>query len=162
VSEWIGLVGRLRRVLYGRMEEVSFRTGAATVAGVCAVAATAILLTLTQGGHHAGSPRAQAGLASSSIVAAPATVPLSPSASHRSRTRRPEGGPEVRYVPGPVKTPTARPQPAPSPRPTPMRTFWTNRPGKHGTPSPGPTLPMPFPSPSLPFNQGLSPGPALT
>src|SRR5579862_7037941 len=71
VSEWIGWVSRVRRMLYSRMEELSFRTGAATVAGVMAVAATAILLTLTQGGHHAAPPRAQAGLASSSFVAAP-------------------------------------------------------------------------------------------
>ena len=152
MSEWIGLVGRLRRVIYGRMEELSFRTGAATVAGVCAVAATAILLTLTQGGHHAGAPHAQAGLASSSYVAAPAIVPLSPSASHRSHTRRPDGGPEVPYVPAPTKTPTARPQPAPSPSATPMRTFLN--PHKRGRPSTAPTAPFPFPTPSFGFNQG--------
>jgi hypothetical protein len=155
VSEWIGWVARLRRMLYARMEELSFRTGAATVAGVLAVAATAILLTLTQGGHHAAPPRAQAGLASSSFVAAPAIVPISPSATHHAR--RPEGGPDVRYVPEPTKTPIARPRPAPSPsRPLPMRTFWTKPRVTHGRPSPAPTSPWPWPtpSPSFGFNQG--------
>ncbi len=155
MSEWIGWVGRLRRMLYARMEELSFRTGAATVAGVCAVAATAILLTLTQGGHHAGPPRAQAGLAPSSFVAAQPIVAFSPSATHRSRTRLPAGGPDVRYVPGPAKTPTAAPQPAPSPSyPSPRRTFWTRPPVTHGRPSPAPTFPWPWPTPSFPFNQG--------
>ncbi len=102
-------------MLYARMEELSFRTGAATVAGVLAVAATAILLTLTQGGHHAAPPRAQAGLAPSSFVAAPAIVPISPTAAHRTHTRRREAAPDVRYAPEPAKTQTATPQPAPSP-----------------------------------------------
>jgi hypothetical protein len=141
-------------MIYSRMEELSFRTGAATVAGVCAVAATAILLTLTQGVHHAGRPRAQAGLAPSSFVAAPAIVPLSPSAVHQSHPRRSEAAPDVHYAPGPAKTPTARPQPAPSPSyPSPRHTFWTNPAVTHGTPNPAPTFPWPWPTPSWPFNQ---------
>jgi hypothetical protein len=151
VSEWIGWVGRLRRMLYARMEELSFRTGAATVAGVLAVAATAILLTLTQGGHHAAPPRAQAGLAPSSFVAAPAIVPISPTAAHRTRTRRPEAAPEVRYAPEPAKTHTATPQPAPSPmRPTPSYILRTHPPVTHGTPNPAPTFPWTWPTSNWP------------
>src|SRR5579863_7450731 len=101
-------------MIYARMEQLSFRTGAATVAGVLAVAATAILLTLTQSGHHAGPPRVQAGLAPRSVLAAPPMVAFSPSAAHRSHTRRPAGGTDVRYVPGAARTPTATPQPSPS------------------------------------------------
>jgi hypothetical protein len=131
-------------MIYARMEELSFRTGAATVAGVLAVAATAVLLTLTQGGHHAAPPRAQAGLASSSFVAAPEDVPLSPSAAHRTHTRRPAAAPNVPYVPSPAKTPTATPQPSPSPTPHPprhgVRTSVT-----HGPPS-SPGFPWPWPS----------------
>jgi hypothetical protein len=141
-------------MIYARMEELSFRTGAATVAGVCAVAGTAILLTLTQGGHHAGPPRAQAGLAPSSLVAAQPIGAFSAPASHRSHTRRAEGGPDVRYVPAPAKTPAAAPQPAPSPTyPSPRHTFWTNPPVTHGTPHPAPSFPWPWPTPSWPYNQ---------
>jgi len=149
VSEWIGWVGRLRRMIYARMEELSFRTGAATVAGVLAVAATAIVLTLTQGGRHAAPPRAEAGLASSSFVAAPEVVPLSPSAAHRSHPRRPTAAPDVHYAPSPAKTPTATPQPSPSPsRPLPRHTVRTP-PVTHGPPS-TPGFPWPWPTPPWP------------
>ena len=144
------LGGPLRRMIYARMEELSFRTGAATVAGVLAVAATAIVLTLTQGGHHGAPPRAQAGLASSSFVAAPEIVPLSPSAGHRSHPRRPTAAPDVHYVPGPGKTPTATPQPSPSPTlPVPRHTFRSPRPVTHGPPS-TPGFPWPWPTAGLP------------
>ena len=149
MSEWIGWVGRLRRMIYSRMEELSFRTGFAAVAGVLAVAATAILLTLTQGGHHAAPPRAQAGLAPSSFVAAPVIVPSSPSATHHAR--RPEGGPDVRYVPEPTKAPIARPRPAPSPsQPTPRHTYQAPT---YQRPTTAPTFSWPWPIPSAGFNQ---------
>ena len=138
-------------MIYARMEELSFRTGAATVAGVLAVAATAILLTLTQGGHHAGPSRTQAGLAPSSFVEAPAFVSFSPSATRQTRTRRPEAAPNAGYVPKPAKTPTATPHPAPSPAwPRPRHTFRTDPPVTHGTPNPRPTFPWPWPTPSWP------------
>jgi hypothetical protein len=138
-------------MIYSRMEELSFRTGAATVAGVLAVAATAILLTLTQGGHHAAPPRAQAGLAPSSFVGAQPIVPFSPTATHHSHTRRPTGGPEVRYAPEPAKTRTATPQPAPSPTwPMPKHTIRTDPAVTHGTPNPAPTFPWLWPTPSWP------------
>jgi len=151
VSEWIGWVGRLRRTIYSRMEELSFRTGAATVAGVIAVAATAILLTLTQGGHHAAPLReAQAGAGPSSILSAPPDVAFSPSA-HPSG-RRAEAAPDVHYVPRPAKSPTADPQPSPSASlPSPRHTFRATPPGMHSTPAPpGYPWPWPFPTPSWP------------
>lgn len=134
-------------MLYSRMEELSFRTGAATVAGVLAVAGTAILLTLTQGGHHAGPSRAQAGLAPSSLAAAPAVVPSSPPATHRSHRRQPQAAPNIRYVSEPAKSPTATPQPSPSRmRPTPTYSYRTNPPVTHRTPNPGPSFPFPWPT----------------
>ena len=137
-------------MIYARMEELSFRTGAATVAGVLAVAATAILLTLTQGGHHAGPPRAQAGLVPSSFVAAPDAAPLSPSAAHRSHPRRPAAAPDGPYVTGPAKSPTATPQPSPSPSSSASRhTFRTNPPVVHGPPT-SPGFPWPWPTLSFP------------
>jgi hypothetical protein len=133
-------------MIYARMEELSFRTGAATVAGVVAVAATAILLTLTQGAHH-GAPRAQAALPASSLVGAPVQA-ASPSAVRQSHHRR-SATPIVHYVPGPTKTPTARPQPAPSspspPRPRHIRT----PPVTHGPPR-TPGYPWPWPTPPWP------------
>jgi hypothetical protein len=138
-------------MIYSRMEELSFRTGAATVTGVLAVAATAILLTLTQGGHHSGLPRAQAGLAPSSFVAASAIAPFTPSVTHQPHHRRSAAAPDVRYVPGPAKTPTAKPQPAPSPTyPMPRHTFRTNAPVTHGPPDPGPSFPWAWPTPPWP------------
>jgi hypothetical protein len=149
VSEWIGWVGRLRQMVYSRMEELSFRTGFAAVAGVLAVAATAILLTLTQGGHHAEPPRAQASLPPSSFVAAPAIVPFSTPATHRAR--RPEGGPDVRYAPEPTKAPIARPHRAPSPgQPTPRPSF--PAPTYRPNPDPGATFSWPWPTPGSGFN----------
>jgi hypothetical protein len=130
-------------MIYTRMEELSFRTGAATVAGVLAVAATAILLTLTQGGHHAAPPRAQAGF-SSSFVAAPEVGPLSPSAAHQTHTRRPTAAPDMPYVPNPSKTPTVMPQPSPSSTPHPPR-HGVRAPVTHGPPS-SPGFPWPWPS----------------
>ncbi len=136
-------------MIYSRMEELSFRTGFAAVAGVLAVAATAILLTLTQGGHHAAPPRAQAGLASNSIVAAPAVVPVSAPATRHAR--RPEGGPDVRYVPDPTKAPIARPHPDPSPRrPMPRHTFQAPT---YSRPDPGSTFSWPWPTSGSGFNQ---------
>ena len=134
-------------MLYSHMEELSFRTGAATVAGVLAVALTAILLTLTQGGHHSGPPRAQSGLAPSSFVAAPAVAPSSSSATRRSHHRQPQAAPNIRYVSAPAKSPTATPQPSPSPRrPMPRYTYWTNPPVTHRTPNPAPSFPFPWPT----------------
>jgi hypothetical protein len=149
VSEWIGWVSRLRRTIYARMEDMSFRTGAATFAGVLAVAATAILLTLIQVGHHAAAPRAaQAGAVPSLPVAAPpryASLPATHSHKHRAEHF-------ADYVPGPAKTPTATPQASPSPsRPAPWQTPWS-RPSataKPTTPSPGwPSWALPSPPPS--------------
>jgi hypothetical protein len=148
VSEWIGWVGRLRRLLYASLEELSFRTGAAAVAGVLAVAATAILLTLTQGGHRAAPlPRIQAAAAPSMVGLAPPTVALSP-ATHRAHHGR-AAAPFANYAPGPPKKPTATPQPSPSPTsPTPRNTH-PRYPPRSGSPTaPSTGAPWPFPTTS--------------
>ena len=156
MSEWIGRVGRLRRTIYARMEQLSFRTGAATVAGVFAVAATAVLLTLIQGGHHAAPSRVQAGAAPSSFLEAPPFAAFSPSAPHPSTTSRAAAAPDVRYGPEPGKTPTATPQASPfAALPSPRRTFWMTPPGTRTTrpTPPGFAWPWPTPSPSRQWNQ---------
>ena len=47
---------RLRRTIYARMEEMSFRSGAAVSAGVLAAAGAAITLAVALGGHSAAAP----------------------------------------------------------------------------------------------------------
>ena len=147
MSEWIGWVSRLRRAIYARMEALSFRTGTATVAGVAAVAVTAILLTLIQGGHH-GAPRtaAEAGAAAtSSVVTAPVAVFPPPATDLPSPSRI--AAPFADYAPRQAKSPTATPQADPSPtaRPT-KRALW-REPGKrpHGTHPSTPGWPLPSP-----------------
>jgi hypothetical protein len=149
VSEWIGWVGRLKRSLYARLEELRFRTGAAAFAGVLAVAATAILLTLTQGSQRAALTRqAQAGAAPSSAVLAPPAA-LSPGA-HPAHHSRAANAPFADYVPGPTKTPTATPQASPSPTwRAPRHTRLRYRSGLGSPTATSPGLPSwPFPTPS--------------
>jgi hypothetical protein len=152
VSEWIGWVSRLRRALYARMEELPFRTGTATIAGVLAVAATAILLTLIQVGYHAAPRSVLAGAAPRSSPVASPVYAYSPRATHRAHRHRADA-PFGAYVPGPAKTPTAAPQASPSPSsPAPRRPPLRY---PRGTASPG-TAPgggagWPFPSQTAPF-----------
>jgi hypothetical protein len=150
VSEWIGWAGRLRRAIYGRMEDLSFRTSAATVAGVFAVAATAILLTLTQGGHHAAPPRAAvSAVAPSRFLAAPPIAVVSTPAAHRSDPSRAAAAPDVHYVPERTKTPTATPQASPSASLPAWRTYPTTPPQTHATPA----LPWSWPTPGYQWDE---------
>jgi hypothetical protein len=154
VSEWIGWAGRLRRTIYARMEQLSFRTGAATVAGVFAVAVTAILLTLTQGGHHAAPPRAaRSDAAPSRFLAGPPIGVFSTPATHRTDPSRAAAAPDVHYVPERAKTPTATAQASP-PAGLPSRwpTPWKTPPATHAPPSVPTGYPWPWPTPT-PSNQ---------
>jgi hypothetical protein len=154
VSEWIGWVGRLRRTIYARMEQLSFRTGAATFSGVVAVAVTAILLTLTQPGHHAAPLREVRADAPVSSVAAPPVAPFSLPATHRAATRK--AAPFTDYEPAPAKKPKAAPQASPSPDwptplPQPTRHPATMNPSAAPPPGGG-GGPWPFPTPTEPFS----------
>ena len=140
MSEWIGWVSRLRRTIYARLEDLSFRTGAATVTGVLAVAATAIVLTITQGGHHAAPRSVFAGAVPSSLVVAPPMSGFAPSATRSARHSH-AAAPFAGYVPQPSPTRTRTRQAAPSPsRPAPWHPSWAAS-------SPGPGWPYPSPSP---------------
>ena len=96
------MLGRLKSTVYARMEEMSFRSGAAVTGGVLAAAGAAITLTVLLGGHidaatTAPSPDAAArSMAPPSSVALPYTAPAaappfaSPSVTPRvSRTTGP-------------------------------------------------------------------------
>jgi hypothetical protein len=162
VSEWIGWVGRLRRTIYGRMEQLSFRAGAATVSGVLAVAVTAILLTLTQPGHHADPSREVRADAPISSSAAPPVVPFSLPVTHRATHK---AAPFTEYEPASTKTPKAAPQASPSPdwpTPRPLPTIYPRRTNPPTITSPGGSgYPFPLPTgPGQPFSDPQA-GPAL-
>jgi hypothetical protein len=116
------MIDRLRRTIYARMEELSFRSGASAVAGVLAVAATAVVLTLTQGGHSANAPRAQE--AGPSIAAFPTSLwsTSAPSPARHPRTHSATtGGPVTNFAPDSVQTPSAAPQAPAQPTSRPLR-----------------------------------------
>ena len=117
MSEWIGWVSTLRSTIFARMEKMSLRSGGGTVAGVFAVGATAILLTLIQGGHHAAAARtAQAGAARSfSVFAPPDSAGWLPPSTLPATHGALADAPDVRDAPEHARTPTAAPQASPSP-----------------------------------------------
>ena len=51
-------MGRLKSTIYARMEDMSFRSGAAVSAGVLAAAGVAITLAVALGGHSGAAPSA--------------------------------------------------------------------------------------------------------
>ncbi len=72
MREGTGWAARLRRVLNARLEEMSFRSGLAVVAGVLVLTAAGIALTVTLGGGHraaAAPPAVSASAAPSSAAA---------------------------------------------------------------------------------------------
>lgn len=81
MSEGTGWAGRLRRVLNARMEEMSFRSGVAVFAGVLALTAVGIALTVTLGAGH------PAAATSASVTRSPMVPPSSASAAPSSSDR---------------------------------------------------------------------------
>ena len=82
MSEGTGWAGRLRRVLNARMEEMSFRSGVAVFAGVLALTAVGIALTVTlEAGHPAAAAPPSA---SASVTQSPTVPPSSASAAPSS------------------------------------------------------------------------------
>ena len=85
-------LGRLKSAIYARMEEVSFRSGAAAVSGVLIAAGVAIMLAVVLGGSGGAAASAPASPAAAPAVTSPTPVPASssPQAIPRpSRTRVP-------------------------------------------------------------------------
>jgi hypothetical protein len=89
-------LGRLKSTIYARMEDMSFRSGAAVSAGVLAAAGVAITLAVALGGHSGAAPGASrpAAVAHSTPppaamlpAAAPSAAPaasLMPARGHRA------------------------------------------------------------------------------
>jgi hypothetical protein len=150
MTEEAGRVGRLRRVINARLEEMSFRSGAAVSAGAVVVGGIAIALGVILTGGHAA---AVAGAPSAHVTLRPALVPASASAAasaFASPMATPTGtasgsGPglssDPRPTPGASLTPGATTtSPAPSLTPRPIGTYGRYR--KH-PPGPKPTLTPP-------------------
>jgi hypothetical protein len=103
-------LGQLKSAIYGRMEEVSFRSGVAVAGGGLAAAGVAIALTLVLGGHGdaaASAPVAPAAPAAASSVASPSQVP---SSSPRAAPR-PSDTTVPATVAGDYRPPTQAPAP---------------------------------------------------
>lgn len=90
-----GWVGRMKAMVYARLEETSFRSGAAVGAAALAVAGLGVAFALTLGGHQVAPSRAVAAgaaLPSARHSAPPSSAALSPSASPSARHSAPEPG----------------------------------------------------------------------
>ena len=78
-------MGRLKRTIYARMEQTSFRSGVAVFAGVPVAAGVAITLAVVLGGHSAAVPSAPrpAAVARPAPPPSPVVPAASPSATAR-------------------------------------------------------------------------------
>ena len=145
MTEGVSRAGKLRKAINARLEEMSFRSGAALSAGAVVVGGTAIALgMILTSGHAAAVP----GAPSAHVTLRPALVPASAQASASPidpPTVTPSGSsPALSYYPKPSPganvTPaatTTAPTPASSLTPHPIGTFSKYR--KH-RPNPAPTL----------------------
>jgi len=139
---------KLRTTVYARMEEMSFRSGAAVGAGTLAAVGTAIALAVTLTGHSAAAttvpgPTAPARSAPSVPPSGtPSATPPSTPVRSASPTASPQG-----YVPAsPVTIPQTIPSAAPSPAAVPLGP--PRRPRRR---LPIPPDPAPIPSDWWPF-----------
>ena len=84
-------MGQLKSTLYARMEEVSFRSGAAVAGGVLTAAGVAITLAVVLGGHSDAVASAPASRPAIPSVVPPVLAPVSssPPATPPSATPRP-------------------------------------------------------------------------
>lgn len=112
--------GRLRSMIYGRLEEMSFRSGAAICAGVLVVAGMAIALSVTLAGQRPAPARAAASSAAlPSVLPSSPAAAFSPSARPSARHARPDSGsgPAADYLPEHQVTPAGGAQASPAPWP---------------------------------------------
>lgn len=135
----------LKSTIYTRMEETSFRSGAAVSAGVLATAGTAIALAVILGGHNAAAASAPGPAVATSSAAARVPAAVSPAVNPRARHvtlvgARPAAASSSR------DTRAQRDQPAAGTTPTP-RVMRTPLPGSRGHGMPGGGDPSPPPNP---------------
>ena len=151
MTEEAGRAGRIRKAINARLEEMSFRSGAAVSAGAVVVGGAAIALgVILSGGHAAASSNAPR----PHVTVRPALVPGSDKASaSASPMATPSGSrPALSYYPQPSPAAQTRPGAAPtSPAPSPtLSTRPVIRPTRTYRPKPGPTAPGWPGQPTLP------------
>jgi hypothetical protein len=135
-------LGHLKSAFYARMEEVSFRSGAAVVGGVLTAAGVAITLAVGLGGHSDAVASAPASRVAVPSVAPPSPAPVS-SSSSPSPTSRPSRTTDPAAVAGAYQPPSA------------TRASAT----RHATtPAPGSTPTPRLRDPRSPAPPGLPPG----
>lgn len=126
------MLASLKTTIYARLEETSFRSGAAVSAGVLATAGAAIALAVVLGGHSdaAASAPGPAAATSSAASQVPAASPTAnPRASHMTQAGV---QPAAAASPSPSREDRARGnQPAAGTTPTP-RVRRTPLPGSQG------------------------------
>jgi hypothetical protein len=153
MTEEVSRAGKIRKVINARLEEMSFRSGAAVSAGAVVVGGAAIALgVILSGGHAAASsnaPRAHVTLrpalvpGSDKATASASASPLAtPSRSRPALSYYPQPSPRAdapatpaaspttpslgpSFSPHPVRSPTRRP----TPRPTLSVPGWPGPPG---------------------------------
>jgi hypothetical protein len=81
-------LGRLKSAIYARMEEVSFRSGAAAVGGVLLAAGVAITLAVVLGGPGGAVASPSAARAAAPAVTSPTPAPASSSPQATPRPSR--------------------------------------------------------------------------
>jgi len=136
-------LGRLKRTVYARLEEMSFRSGAAVTGGVLAAAGVAVTLAVLLGGHSDAATSAAAPDAGVGSVPPPSSAPasVSPSVTPRaSRTTAPATAAGA-YQPSPHVSASGTVRAAATPTPghttpwRPMRPLWSaGDPGRPGQP----------------------------
>jgi len=133
-------LGRLKSAIYARMEEMSFRSGAAVAGGVLVAAGLAITLAVALGGHSAAAtsvstPATVARLTPPPSPVLPAALPSATAQATPVASPRPAGGYQPPAPVTVVTTPPAsassaaglptprHPRPTPTPRITPVNPF---------------------------------------
>jgi hypothetical protein len=135
-------LGHLKSAFYARMEEVSFRSGAAVAGGVLTAAGVAITLAVVLGGHSDAVASAPASRVAVPSVAPPSPAPVS-SSSSPSPTPRPSRTTDPAAAAGAYRPPSA------------TRASATRH---AATPAPGSTPTPRLRDPRSPAPPGLPPG----
>jgi hypothetical protein len=142
VTEGTGWAARFRRVLNARLEEMSFRSGAAVFGAVLALTGLGLGLSLTEGGSH--HPAAASAVSASVVTRSPASGPSpasaapspSPSVMHDAPENVPaQDGPQSEATTRAAAPRVTLASSSPWPTPRPIR---THRPGSGGPGYPPP------------------------
>jgi hypothetical protein len=103
-------LGRVRRAIYARMEEISFRSGAALAVSLLVAAGLAIVLAITLNGHSAAATGVPGpGITHSTSPPSPALSTASPSVRARVAPAASLMPVDSSRPPTPVTGPTAPP-----------------------------------------------------